>query len=131
MLDYGNLSFISAQNPYVTLMRSGQAPPQPRPRIDVEFYVYGWSRRILYSSVQDAPPLSEETFRQAFASRAPFWTTITRRGESLDAYVLSALSTYASSDSPRRVNVVQKGALDAKAWRNVSSDNGGASWTEL
>jgi signal transduction histidine kinase len=89
MLDYGNLSFISAQNPYVTLMRSGQAPPAPRPRIDVEFYVYGWSRRILYSSVQDAPPLSEETFRQAFASRAPFWTTITRRGESLDAYVLS------------------------------------------
>ena len=89
MLDYGNLSFISAQNPYVTLMRSGQAPPEPRPRLDVEFYVYGWSRRILYSSVQDAPPLSEATFRQAFASRAPFWTTITRRGEALDAYVLS------------------------------------------
>jgi signal transduction histidine kinase len=89
MLDYGNLSFISAQNPYVTLMRSGQAAPEPRPRLDVEFYVYGWSRRILYSSVQDAPPLAEATFRQAFASRAPFWTTITRRGESLDAYVLS------------------------------------------
>ena len=89
MLDYGNLSFISAKNPYVTLMRSGQAVPEPRPRIDVEFYVYGWSRRILYSSVQDAPPFAEATFRQAFASRAPFWTTITRRGESLDAYVLS------------------------------------------
>ena len=89
MLDYGNLSFISAQNPYVTLMRSGQATPEPRPRLDVEFYVYGWSRRILYSSVQDAPPLTEATFRQAFASRTPFWTTITRRGESLDAYVLS------------------------------------------
>ena len=27
MLDYGNLSFISAQNPYVALMRSGQARP--------------------------------------------------------------------------------------------------------
>ena len=89
MLDYGNLSFISAQNPYVTLMRSGQAPPEPRPRVDVEFYVYGWSRRVLYSSVEDAPPLAEATFRQAFASRAPFWTTITRRGASLDAYVLS------------------------------------------
>ena len=89
MLDYGNLSFISAQNPYVTLMRSGQPAPEPRPRLDVEFYVYGWSRRILYSSVQDAPPLAEATFRQAFASRVPFWTTITRRGESMDAYVLS------------------------------------------
>ena len=89
MLDYANLSFISAQNPYVTLMQSGQARPDPRPRVDVEFYVYGWSRRILYSSVPDAPPLGEATFRQAFASRAPFWTTITLRGESLDAYVLS------------------------------------------
>ena len=89
MLDYANLSFISAQNPYVTLMRSGQARPDPRPRVDVEFYVYGWSRRILYSSVSDAPPLGDATFRQAFASRAPFWTTITRRGESFDAYVLN------------------------------------------
>ena len=89
MLDYANLSFISAQNPYVTLMQPGPARPDPRPRVDVEFYVYGWSRRILYSSVPDAPPLGEATFRQAFASRAPFWTTITVRGESLDAYVLS------------------------------------------
>jgi signal transduction histidine kinase len=89
MLDYGNLSFISAQNPYVTLMRSGQQAPEPRSRVDVEFYVYGWSRRVLYSSAPDAPPLSEATFRRAFASREPFWTTITRRGESLDAYVLS------------------------------------------
>ncbi len=89
MLDYGNLSFISAQNPYVTLMRSGQQIAEARSRVDVEFYVYGWSRRVLYSSVQDAPPLTEAAFRRAFASRAPFWTTITRRGESLDAYVLS------------------------------------------
>ena len=89
MLDYANLSFISAQNPYVTLMQPGPARPDTRPRVDVEFYVYGWSRRILYSSVPDAPPLGEATFRQAFASRAPFWTTITLRGESLDAYVLS------------------------------------------
>ncbi len=89
MLDYGNLSFISAQNPYVTLMRSGQALPEPRPRVAAELYVYGWSRRVLYSSVEDPPPISEGAFRQAFASRSPFWTTITRGRDSLDAYVLS------------------------------------------
>lgn len=89
MLDYGNLSFISAQNPYVALMRSTPQAPEPRSRVDVEFYVYGWSRRVLYSSAQDAPPLAEATFRRAFQSREPFWTTITRRDESLDAYVLS------------------------------------------
>jgi signal transduction histidine kinase len=89
MLDYANLSFISAQNPYVALMRRGQPVPEPRPRVDVEFYVYGWSRRVLYSSVENAPPLSEAAFRQAFASRTPFWITIARGDDALDAYVLS------------------------------------------
>jgi signal transduction histidine kinase len=89
MLDYGNLSFISAQNPYVALMRRGQPAPEARPRVDAEFYVYGWSRRVLYSSVENAPPLSEAAFRQAFASRTPFWTTFARGNDALDAYVLS------------------------------------------
>ena len=88
MLDYGNLSFISAQNPYVALVRS-QSRPQPRPRTDVEFYAYGWSRRVLYSSVEDAPPLPEEAFQRAYGSRTPFWTTITRGQDSLDAFILS------------------------------------------
>jgi signal transduction histidine kinase len=87
-LDYGNLSFISAQNPYVALVRS-QSRPQPRPRADVEFVVYGWSRRVLYSSVEDAPPLSEAAFRRAYESRTPFWAAITRGSDLLDAFFLS------------------------------------------
>lgn len=89
MLDYGNLSFISALNPYVALMRSGQPSPQQGPRTDVEFYVYGWSRRVLYSSVETAPSLTEEAFRRAYSSRTPFWTTITRGSDALDAFVLN------------------------------------------
>jgi signal transduction histidine kinase len=89
MLDYGNLSFISAQNPYVALMRPEQGRPEPRLRNDIEFYVYGWSRRVLYSSVEEAPPLGEDAFRQAYASRAPYWITIERGTDSLDAYVLN------------------------------------------
>ena len=89
MLDYGNLSFISALNPYVALIRSGQAAPEPRPRADVEFYVYGWSRHVLYSSTEHAPPLPEDAFQRAYASREPFWTTIASGTGSLEAYVLS------------------------------------------
>ena len=89
MLDYGNLSFISAQNPYVALMRSSQSRPQPRPRADVEFYVYGWSRRVLYSSVENAPPLPEDAFSRAYRSRVPFWTTVSRGANGLDAFILS------------------------------------------
>ena len=88
MLDYGNLSFISAQNPYVALMRSAQRQ-EPQSRAEVEFYVYGWSRRVLYNSVDDAPPLTEEAFRQAYATRTPFWTTVTRGSNYLNAFVLS------------------------------------------
>ena len=89
MLDYANLSFISAQNPYTALMRSGQPRPEPRPRAEVELYVYGWSRRVLYSSVESAPPLTEAAFGRAYESREPFWTTITRGSTSLDVYVMS------------------------------------------
>jgi len=88
MLDYGNLSFISAQNPYVALVRS-QSRPQARPRADVEFVVYGWSRRVLYSSDEAAPPLPEDAFRRAYESRTPFWATMTRGANSLDAFLLS------------------------------------------
>ncbi|MEP6782273.1 MAG: ATP-binding protein, partial [Acidobacteriota bacterium] len=89
MLDYGNLSFLSAQNPYVELMRSGQPLPEPRPRANVEFSVYGWSRRVLYSSVENAPPLPEEAFRHAYAARTSFWTTMPRGSNSLDAFVMN------------------------------------------
>ncbi|MDO8680003.1 MAG: ATP-binding protein [Acidobacteriota bacterium] len=89
MLDYGNLLFISAQNPYVALIRSGQARPEPRLRADVDLYVYGWSRRVLYNSGPDAPALTEPVFRGAFASRAPFWSTIDRESGRLDVYVMN------------------------------------------
>jgi len=89
MLDYANLSFISAQNPYTALMQSAQAPPEARARADVALYVYGWSRRVLYSSVDTAPPLTEDVFRRAYESREPFWTTISRGSTSLDVYVMS------------------------------------------
>ena len=89
MLDYGNLSFVSAQNPYVALLRSGRPLPEPRLRADVNFTVYGWSRRVLYTSSQTAPALPDAVYRLAYASRAPFWTTITRGESSVDAYVLN------------------------------------------
>ncbi|MGE0866037.1 MAG: ATP-binding protein, partial [Vicinamibacterales bacterium] len=89
MLDYANLSFISAQNPYTALMRSAQPRSEARPRADASLYVYGWSRRVLYSSADTAPPLSEAVFRRAYESREPFWATIASGSTSLDVYVMS------------------------------------------
>ncbi|MCA1585834.1 MAG: HAMP domain-containing protein, partial [Acidobacteria bacterium] len=89
MLDYSNLSFISAQSPYVALLRSRDSQAiEPTPR-DVEFIVYGWSRRPLYMSGRDAWPLTERIFERAFASREPFWAQV-RRGDTLyDVYYLN------------------------------------------
>ena len=73
-LDYSNLSFITAQSPYVALLRGQdvtESETVPRERVD--FTAYGWSRRPIYMSGRDAWPLTEEIFAHIFASREPFW----------------------------------------------------------
>ncbi|MCC7034004.1 MAG: HAMP domain-containing protein [Acidobacteria bacterium] len=89
MLDYGNLSFVSAQSPYVALLRSGFTEPAPPPRTAVTFAVYGWSRKVLYASQARAWPLGEEAFRRASADRVPFWTALTHDGRAAEGYVLN------------------------------------------
>lgn len=90
MLDYGNLSFVSAQSPYVALLRSGRAETAPPGRRgSVNFAVYGWSRQVLYTSEATGWPLDDETFVRASASREPFWTTLSRDGRSAEAYVFN------------------------------------------
>ncbi len=90
MLDYSNLSFISAQSPYVALLRSsGGETPEPTPREDVEFIVYGWSRAPLYMSGRDAWPLTGAIFQRAYASRGPFWAEVTRADTTYEVYFLN------------------------------------------
>lgn len=89
MLDYGTLPFITSQNPYVELFRD-----QPVVDIessigrDVEFVVYGWSLRPIYTSGSTAWTLDAETFRRVYASRRPFWTSQVA-GDRRDAVYLS------------------------------------------
>jgi signal transduction histidine kinase len=59
------------------------------PRERVEFTVYGWSRRPLYISGRDTWPLSEDTFRRIFASRAPFWARAAINDDEYDVYFLN------------------------------------------
>jgi signal transduction histidine kinase len=88
VLDYSNLSFISAQSPYTALLRGGEAT-EPSPHEGVEFTVYGWSRRPLYMSGRDTWPLTEEIFQRIFASRDPFWARASIAGEDYDVYFLN------------------------------------------
>jgi signal transduction histidine kinase len=89
MLDYGNLSFVSAQSPYVALLRSGQplsaVPPRPMP---VAFSVYGWSGKVLYTSESRARPIDQAVLARAAASREPFWAP-PPADQSIDSYVLN------------------------------------------
>jgi signal transduction histidine kinase len=89
MLDYGNLSFVSAQSPYVALLRSGpplaDAPPRPMP---VAFSVYGWSGKVLYTSENRARPIDGAVLARAAASREPFWAP-PPDDQAFDSYVLN------------------------------------------
>ncbi len=88
-VDYSNLSFISAQSPYVALMRSPTAKPIESAPPQLDFVVYGWSRRPLYISGRDAWPLDEALFERVQASRAPFWAEVVRGGTRYQVYFLN------------------------------------------
>ena len=88
MLDYGNLSFVSAQSPYVALLRSGRrATPLPSRQMPVAFAVYGWSGKVLYTSESRARPIDEAVLARAASSREPFWTLF--EDGATEAYVLN------------------------------------------
>ncbi|MCX6539465.1 MAG: HAMP domain-containing sensor histidine kinase [Acidobacteria bacterium] len=88
MLDYAALPFLSSQNPYVELFRTGRsAGPDKTHARETEFAVYGWSRRPLFESASGASSLDDETFRRVYASRTPFWTKQVSAGRSYDVYL--------------------------------------------
>jgi two-component system, NtrC family, nitrogen regulation sensor histidine kinase NtrY len=90
MLDYSNLSFVSAQSPYIALLRDPRtSEPAVADRDAIEFTVYGWSRRPLFMSGRSAWPLSENTFQRVFASREPFWAAIQRGDVEYEVYFLN------------------------------------------
>ena len=88
ILDYSNLSFISAQSPYAALLRGGGVT-EPSPHEGVEFTVYGWSRRPLYMSGRDTWALTEDTFQRIFASREPIWARAAIGDQDYDVYFLN------------------------------------------
>ena len=88
--DYENLPFIPSRNPYVDLVR-----PEDPLRVegvagqDVEYAVYGWSRRPLYSSSGTAWPLPEDVFNQVGASREPRWAELVRNDQRFDVLLMN------------------------------------------
>jgi signal transduction histidine kinase len=80
MLDYSDLPLLAAQSPYLALLRGRpELDLEASQSRDVEYVVYGWSRRPLYASGA-AWTLDDGTFRRVYASRQPFWTTLDAGG---------------------------------------------------
>ena len=101
VLDYSNLPFLAAQNPYVGLLRATAGPSDTAPRDDVAFAVYGWSRRPLFATGADAWPLSDALFARLTASREPFWAVIEDRGIAYDVYLLNDRGAIYAVGHPR------------------------------
>ncbi|MEQ1574816.1 MAG: HAMP domain-containing sensor histidine kinase, partial [Vicinamibacterales bacterium] len=90
MLDYANLPFIASQNPYMELLRP--ADPLRDESLsgrDVEYAVYGWSRRPLYASRNRAWVIEDEVFERVVSARDPFWASLKRGNERFDVYLLN------------------------------------------
>lgn len=102
VLDYSNLPFLAAQNPYVALLRSTAPGADAGARDDLAFVAYGWSRRPLFVSGADAWPLSEATFARLAASRDPFWTVIEDRGVASDVYLSNDRGAIYAVGYPRK-----------------------------
>ena len=122
ILDYNTLPFISSQSPYFELLRSSRAyPREGTPVPDVDFLVYGWSRRPIYTSGA-VWPLTERTFARIYASREPFWARITAGGTSYEVYFLNdragiyALGYPVISPMGHLINLAELVALAAVAY---------------
>ena len=89
MLDYGNLPFIQSETPYVQLLRPQNSRGEGVSGRDIEFAVYGWSGRPLYSSNEAAWPLTDQVFEQAKPARNGFWTHLSRGAEEFDVYLVN------------------------------------------
>ncbi len=88
MLDYGTLPFITSQNPYVELFRNRPAGDVDSSKLrDLQFVVYGWSLRPIYTSGTAAWTLPTATFRRVYASRTPFWTRQAAGGRQDEVYL--------------------------------------------
>ena len=90
MLDYGNLSFVSAQSPYVALLRSG------RTRAGAAAAHAGRTSRSTAGAARCSTPPSRAPGRSTSAppiaprsAAQPFWITLDRDGRAADAYVLN------------------------------------------
>ena len=75
MPDYRSLPFIAATNPYLELLRGGDAARPGAPE-DLQVAIYGWGLLPLFSSGPWAWQITPETFDRLYRSREPFWTLI-------------------------------------------------------
>ena len=90
MLDYSALPFLSSQSPYYELLRPAeQRRREGVPAGEVDLTVYGWSGTQIYTSAAMSWPLGDAQFRDAYASRRPFWTSIDNNGTNYDVYFMN------------------------------------------
>jgi signal transduction histidine kinase len=87
--DYENLPFISSRNPYVEMLLSDGPLRRGIFGPDVEFAVYGWSRRPLYAAGATAWPLPDDVFARVEQSRDETWAQLARGGQRFDVYLLN------------------------------------------
>ena len=82
MLDYRILPFLSSQSPYFELFRVAPRSAKEARAYgqDIELAIYGWGLHPIFMSGTGAWSIDDRSFARLYASREPFWTTLTKGG---------------------------------------------------
>ena len=100
--DYDALSFISARSLPVEGLRTANTRRQEGYfGRDVEFVVYGWSRRPIYASADLTWTIDDPAFDRLAMSRDPFWVTATTGDREYAVYLPSDRAAIYAVGYPR------------------------------
>jgi signal transduction histidine kinase len=89
--DHRALPFVSEANPYAEAVGSPGALPRESHVPDLQVAIYGWSLATVFTSGRSrvAWPITPDLFARLYASRDPFWTTLTADGQPYRVYFTS------------------------------------------
>ncbi len=86
VFDFRALPFITSQNPYFAVFRTGGSP-EGTAAADIETAIYGWALGPIYASGRSAWAINEELFARIYHTRESFWTTLEKQGVTWRVYV--------------------------------------------
>jgi len=87
--DYRALPFIGSGSPYAQALRAPEDAAANAQLAGLEVVVYGWNDAALFTSSGTAWPVTSALTERLYASRDPFWTTLSSGSDTYAVYFVN------------------------------------------